>query len=74
MKANQLYDKLENIDNNAADDLYYKCNSAEQILFELKSMVKNEELIKQLEGIIIELNDFRMTAYRELGGRGNENI
>ena len=37
-------------------------------------MVKNEELIKQLEGIIIELNDFRMTAYRELGGRGNENI
>ena len=73
MKANQLYDKL--VEGVTADDIYYKCNDAEQILFEIKSLLEGQDdLIKQLEGIIIELNDVRMTAYNRLGGNENENI
>ena len=46
------------------DDFYYLCNDVEQTLFELKSMTDNDDVIKKLEQIILDLNNIRMDEYK----------
>lgn len=46
------------------DDFYYLCNDVEQTLFKLKSMTDNNDVIKKLEQIILELNNIRMDEYK----------
>lgn len=54
-----------NEDQDAADAIYYKANYAEKILFELKKMLTDETLVKDIEDVIIKLNNIRMEAYKQ---------
>lgn len=54
-----------NEDQAAADAIYYKANDAEKILFELKKMLTDETLVKDIEDVIIKLNNIRMEAYKQ---------
>lgn len=54
-----------NEDQAAADAIYYKANYAEKILFELKKMLTDETLVKDIEDVIIKLNNIRMEAYKQ---------
>lgn len=49
--------------NSRRDDFYYKANDAEQELFKLKELTDNEETIKKLDSLILELNSIRMEEY-----------
>lgn len=54
-----------NEDQAAADAIYYKANYAEKILFELKKTLTDETLVKDIEDVIIKLNNIRMEAYKQ---------
>lgn len=54
-----------NEDQATADAIYYKANDAEKILFELKKMLTDETLVKDLEDVILKLNNIRMEAYKQ---------
>ena len=49
--------------NSHRDDFYYKANDAEQELFALKELTDNEDTIKKIERLIIDLNNIRMEEY-----------
>lgn len=53
-------------DQTGADNFYYKANDAEKELIALKKLTTNEDIIKRIEDIIIELNNIRMEGYGAL--------
>lgn len=57
---------LNNLHESARDDWYYLCNEAEQCLFKVKEACKNEEAIKCIERMVIDLNNIRMEQYKAL--------
>lgn len=61
------YQILNNLKlNENKEDWYYACNEAEQALFKVKNMCKDEAAIKALERIILDLNNIRMEQYEAL--------
>lgn len=48
------------------EEWYDACNNAEQAILKLKNMCSNEEAIKSLEKMILDLNNIRMEQYKAL--------
>lgn len=64
MRAGQKI--LSNLVEGTKDEFYYKANDVEQELFKLRDLAEDEDIVKRIEALILELNNIRMDGYRNL--------
>ena len=64
MRAGQKI--LNNLKEGTKDEFYYKANDVEQELFKLRDLAEDEDIVKRIEALILELNNIRMDGYNNL--------